>query len=109
MSIEILPQLIREKLDYYLYFRVWKNHIKCVNLEYEKILNKFTIPDNFINRFGFCIRFHDHYCKQYNYREKESLWVNKNIRDFRDNIVVRDNIIVELPKHYYDIILKEIL
>jgi len=100
MSIEI-PLLIREKLDYYLYFRVWQNRIGCVNLEYVELrMVNYSTGSIAMTKMG------EYLVKSYNYR-------NLDIEDFRgvryiNSIRSRGSVCI-LPKHYYHIILKEIL
>jgi len=100
MSIQ-LPLLIREKLDYYLYFQVWQNRVKTVNLEYVKSLNIFTITHaEDINLYGFRIKLCNNSYMRFHFRIFPT-W--KYINNCRFGIVG------QLPKHYYHTILKEIL
>jgi len=99
MSLKI-PLLIREKLDYYLYFRVWQNRIKAVNSEYNGSLNEFTIAHEFIAHYGFCTRLGGS-GKYFNFRRKDSIWMNTHIRNYRIQ-----NTYTYLPKHYHHLILE---
>jgi len=107
MSLEI-PLLIREKIDDYLYFRVWQNRIRSVISEYGGALNKYYSTKDQIT----CTRLFLRDCwKFYNFRNlcfyTDDIDADYRRREYIRNI--RNNYVVKLPKHYYHIILKEIL
>jgi len=96
MSLEV-PLLIQEKIDYYLYFRVWRNLIRAVNLEYDESSNKYSISNNYINLYGFRIKLCN-YAKKFNYRDLCYAINNKHIYaiwSYRDSITRG-----LVPKHY---------
>jgi len=116
MSIQILPLLIREKIDYYLYFRVWRNRIRAVNLEYDGSLlkgdNKLYDRWYPINLSGIEVRIGGLWrCFNFRYlcfdnddpsfRRVPEMW--SHIHDIREKNVC------ELPKHYQHVKLEEIL
>jgi len=103
MSLEI-PLLIREKLDYYLYSRVWKKHIECVNLEYRASLYKY--PNNSVMNTaqGIYINLRG-YWKWFTYRYPRSdTYILRGVTADCYIYDIRGRDIGKLPKHYHYIL-----